>query len=57
MYIEGNLPTTRTSEAVAEGKQYLEGRIIVTQWAVYLREGFVITEIASRSEIKEMFNL
>lgn len=57
VYIKGNLPTTRISEAVAEGKHYLDGRIIVTQWAVYLREGFVITELASLSEIKEMLNL
>ena len=57
VYITGNLPTIRISEAVAEGKQYLDGRLIVTQWAMYLREGFVITEIASRSDIKEMFNL
>lgn len=57
VHIEGNLRTTRISEAVDEGKQYLDGRIIVTQWAMYLREGFDISVLASRSDIKEMFNL
>lgn len=56
VYIEGNLPTTRISEAVAEGKQ-INDKLIVTKWAMYLREGFNITEIVSRSEIKEMFSL
>lgn len=56
VYIEGNLPTTRISEAVAGGKQ-INDKLIVTKWAMYLREGFNITEIVSRSEIKEMFSL
>lgn len=57
VYIEGDLLTTRISEAVAGGKQYMNGKLIVTKWAMYLREGFIISEIASRSKIKEMFNL
>lgn len=57
VYVTGNLPTTPISEAVAGGKYYVDGKILLSSGTMYLVDGFDVKELLTRTQVKEMFNL
>lgn len=57
VHVTGILPTTPISEAVAGGKYYADGKILLSCGTMYLVDGFDVKELLSRAQVKEMFNL